>query len=57
VFLDPHAVRICEPKKRYIQKSTKKIPFEENLCYLAIKKAIRPQKGELLWDIPPDGSL
>jgi len=34
-------------------KSTKKIQFEENLCYLAIKKTIGPLKGELLLDMIP----
>ena len=34
-------------------KSTKKIQYEENLCYLAFKKTIGPQKGKLLLDIIP----
>jgi hypothetical protein len=34
-------------------KFTKKIQFEENLCYLAFKKTIGPQKGGLLLDIIP----
>jgi hypothetical protein len=34
-------------------RSTKRIQFEENLCYLAFNKTIGPQKGELLRDILP----
>jgi hypothetical protein len=29
-------------------KFTKRIEFKESLCYPALKKTIRPQKGELL---------
>jgi hypothetical protein len=32
-------------------KSTERIQFRGSLCYLAFKKTIGPQKGELLRDI------
>ena len=38
-------------------KSTKRVQFEKNLCYLAFIKTIGLQKGELLQDILPEGQV
>lgn len=54
-FLGRHPVKICEPE--VWQKYTKKLHFEESLCYIAFKKMIRSQKGELRRISSPGGSF
>jgi len=54
-FLGRHPLGIFEPKGVESSKSTKKIQFDEHLCYLAFKMIIGLQIGNFFGVSFPDG--